>query len=88
MAAANSNVSRFPTSEPAQEASGGVGGGGGIERRLAAVEAQVAALNARMEYVATKEDVQKIKVWVLGGLIAGLIGAATVAVSVVKLLGQ
>ncbi len=35
-------------------------------------------LETRIEYIATKEDIQKLKVWVLGGVIAAIIIAFTV----------
>ena len=55
--------------DPPSQAGSSGGSGGGTEARLAAVEAQVAALNVRAEYLATKEDIQKLKVWVLSGVI-------------------
>lgn len=38
-----------------------------------------------MEHVATKEDIQKLRVWVLGGVLAGLVSAALVALGAVRL---
>ena len=37
----------------------------GVDARLRAVEDRLARLETRMEYMATKEDIQKLKIWVL-----------------------
>ena len=66
--------------------SSGEDNGGGFDARLRAVEAGLAELNARMQYMATKEDIQKVKVWTLSGVLGGMAVAATVAVAVVKWL--
>lgn len=50
-----------PKNEP------GGGGGDGVDARLRAVEERLARLETRMEYMATKEDIQKLRIWVLGG---------------------
>ena len=52
-------------SDPATGASSGDGGGGGSK-----LEARLSSLETRIEYLATKEDVQKLKVWILGGVLA------------------
>ena len=64
-------------SNPPASQSGG--GGGDYGERLAKLE-------GRMDYLATKEDIQKIKVWVLSGVLGGMVAAATITVAVVKLL--
>ena len=56
-----------PPSRPGP--SGDRGGSSGFGERLARIE-------ARMEHVATKEDIQRLRVWVLGGVL----GALSVAV--------
>ena len=63
------------------DASGGSGGGGGkrIEERLAALE-------TRIDYLATKEDIQKIKVWVLAGVIGAVVVALGIALAILRLL--
>ena len=62
--------------------SGSNGDSGNYGERLARIE-------AKMEYFATKEDIQKIKVWVLVGVLGGILGgmgiATTLTVSIVKL---
>lgn len=79
------------------EGSGGSGRGGredGIEARLKALETRVeylatrgdvAEIKGRLESFATKEDIQKVKVWVLSGVLGGMVLAATLAVGIVKL---
>ncbi len=74
-----------PQSEPAASASSGGGGGSNVEQRLARLE-------TRIEYLATKEDVQKletrveqVKVWVLAGVIGGMAVAAGLTVAILRL---
>ena len=53
-------VTRLPTSDqPAIAASSSNGGGNG--HRLAAIEARLAGLEAHMQHVATREDIQKLR---------------------------
>ena len=59
------------------------GGGGGGKTTL---EARVAALETHMHYLATKEDIQKIKVWVLGGLLGGISLAAMLILASIRWL--
>ena len=40
-------------------------------------------LDREVKYLATKEDIEKLKVWVLMGVIAGIIAIATAIVAVV-----
>ena len=56
------NISRFPG---AKSPSGNGLRDGELGERLARIE-------ARMEHVATREDIQKIKVWFLVGVIAAV----------------
>ncbi len=63
----------------APASSGGGGGGRDLERRLAALE-------TRIEYLATKEDIQKIKVWVLSGLLGGIAAAVSLSFAILKFL--
>lgn len=79
------------------EGSGGNGGenaGGGINVRLKALEARVeylatkedvAEIKGRLESFATKEDIQKVKVWVLSGVLGGMVLAATLAIGIAKI---
>ena len=54
------------------------GNGRDTERRLSALE-------THLKYIATKEDIQKIKVWCLTGVILGMISAATLTIGIMKL---
>ena len=56
----------------------GRGNGRDIEKRLSALE-------THFKYLATKEDIQKIKVWCLTGVIIGMISAATLTIGILKL---
>ena len=66
--------------EPAASArrSSGSNGGSGIEARLASLE-------TRTQCLATKEDIQKVKVWCLLGVPGGMAIAASLAVGILKL---
>lgn len=67
------------TGEPYGEPSAGSGNGGSnYERRLTRVE-------TLMESVALREDVLKLKLWVLGGVIGGMIIAASLAIAIARL---
>ena len=65
--------------DPAREAGGGTGNG---PRNLGE---RVAVLEERLKHVALREDVARIKVWVLGGVIAGIVIAVTLALTVARL---
>ncbi len=67
-----------PQSEPAASASSGGGGGSNVEQRLARLE-------TRIEYLATREDLQKVKVWVLGGVIGGMAVAVGLTLAILRL---
>ena len=45
-------------------------------------------IETRMEHLATKEDLQKLKVWWLGGIVAGMGLAATVALAVLRIFSS
>ena len=69
-----------PVPDPPDDESGGGGGGGGggFDRRLTRLE-------THFQYLATKEDLQKLKVWWLCGIIAGMGLAATIALTFLRL---
>ena len=55
-----------PTPPPSRPVPpGGRDGSSGFGERLARIE-------AKMEHVATKEDIQRLRVWVLGGVLGAL----------------
>ncbi len=58
-----------------------------IESRLTAIESRLTKIETQLQYTATKEDLQKLKVWVLGGLMGGMTLAATAVVIVLRLMG-
>ena len=66
-----------------KDESGG-GGGDGVDARLRAVEDRAARLETQMDNMATKEDIQNLKNWVLGGVL----GSVAVTISIVLLLGK
>ena len=61
--------------------SGGNGGGSDVRERLAKLE-------ERTEHSATKEDIQKLKVWILGGVIGGLVATVPIALLTIKLFSK
>lgn len=58
------------------------GGGDGVDARLRAVEDRLVRLETRMEYMATKEDLQKLKIWILGGVLGGIFAAIVAAIPI------
>ena len=76
-----SNIVPHPLSEPAQATSGG--DGGEWDARFARIESRLTALETHVQYLATKEDVQKVLTqveaassrnmrWLVGVLAAGI----------------
>ena len=65
--------------DPPGSDSGGSGGGG------ASLESRLTRLETHLQYLATKEDIQKLKVWWLVGIIGGMGLAATVALAVLRI---
>ena len=65
--------------EPPIRASSGDDGGAGnsIGERLARLE-------TKMEHVALKEDVLNLKIWILGGVIGGIMSAVMITLGIVK----
>ncbi len=61
--------------------SGGNGGNGNLRER-------VAKLEERTEHLATREDIQGVRVWILGGVIGGLIAAVPIALLTIKLFSK
>ena len=58
---------------------GSDGGNGDIRERLSALEAE-------FKHLATKTDISNLKVWILGGLIAGLFAGIPSAVAILVLV--
>ena len=55
---------------------------------IQSVEDSLLVIETKMEYLATKEDLQKLKVWWLGGIIAGMGLAATIALAVLRIFSS
>ena len=58
--------------------SSGGNGGRNVERRLTALETHV-------QYLATKEDIQKLKVWFLQATIGAMVVIVTVTVAILRI---
>lgn len=71
------------------ELRGGVAPGGGNGDRMRSVEARLTRLETVVETtlptLATKEDIQKIKVWILGGLLAGIVIVVPVVLTLFRI---
>ena len=65
-------VGEPPQERDATRPSGGGGNGRDIEARLIRLE-------TKMEFLATREDIQKIKVWCMSGVIGGIVLALAIA---------
>lgn len=61
------------------EAEPGRGGEDRVDARLRAVEERLVRLETRMENMATKEDIQKLKIWVLW-VLGGLLGTFVISI--------
>lgn len=70
--------------QPSESAAGRRGTAGDGEGRSQFGE-RLARIEAKMEHVATKEDIQQLKVWVLGGVLGALGLAVVAATGVAKL---
>ena len=63
---------------PSSENGGRGGGGGGLESR-------VSSLETHLRYLATNEDLQKLTVWWLLGIISGMGLAAMIALAFLRI---
>ena len=72
--------------DPSQSSGSSSGGGGGgvLDTRLRNVEVGMARVEERLEHVALENDVTRLKVWVLGGVLSGMVVAALISLTVVK----
>ena len=69
--------------------SGNGGGGPSPGERLARVEAQLEALNDTIKtHGATKDDISKVKIWFLGGVLAAIGLAIPAAVGVAYVVAR
>lgn len=65
---------------PVPAPSGGGGGGGDLAQRITRLE-------VRMDYLATKEDLKDIKIWILGGVIASFVTVGGLALVIWRVFG-
>lgn len=74
-------------SAPDPRALSGDGNGDGdrTDVRLRAIENRLTKLETRMEYVAAKEDIEGIKVWMLGRGFAAIVTVAGLMLALMKL---
>lgn len=63
----------------------GNGNGGKFDDRLRTVETAVAKIETKMENVATREDVLKVRLWVVGGVVGGILTAVAFALAAFRL---
>lgn len=49
------------------------------------LDARVSALEAEFKHVATKADIERLRSWILGGVILGMIVAAGLALGIARL---
>ena len=70
----------------------GTGGPSGTDDdfavRLRGVEDEILIIQTEFKHLATKEDLQKLKVWWLCGIIAGMGLAATIALTFVRIFSS
>ena len=69
--------------EPEAAVDSSVGGRREADDRLARLEAR---FDTEVKYLATKEDIQKVKVWILVGVLGGMIAAAGIAIGILSLV--
>lgn len=60
-----------------QNLSAGSGNGGKFDDRLRAVENRLTAIETKMENVATKTDIERLRVWALGGALVGVLAVVS-----------
>ena len=69
-----------PAGKPPANQNGGTSGGNYGER--------LAAIEAHLHHMATKEDIQRVKVWFLGGVVGGMVSACIIALTFIKVFGS
>ena len=61
------------------------GGSGDHDVRLRVLEGDVRAVQEKLAHVALREDVLKLKLWVLGGVIGGMVIAVGLGIAIARL---
>ena len=67
---------------PYGESTTGSGGDGGSD--LVALRLEIVQIKTRIERMATQEDILRLKLWVLGGVLGGMAIAATLAIAIAR----
>ncbi len=89
MTGSNNGSHGTPTTT-GRQVSGRNGGGNGhdVESRLRNLEIQVTRIDERLrgiqENMAKKDDISKLKIWILGGVLGAILAGASIAAAVVK----
>ena len=80
------NIIQMPETSPRN--GGGPGNGDGIDSRLRHLEVELGKAQKDIghirETMSTKTDVERLKVWILAGLLSAMAVGATIAAIVVK----
>ena len=80
MSGGRDNVSEFP-----KRTVQGNGNGGNIGERLRVLEIEVAKITAKIDHVATREDVLNLKLWILGGVIGSIALASGLVIAIIRI---
>ncbi len=54
---------------------------------ISEIKTSVVKIEAKSEKVATDTDIERLKVWILSGVLGGMVAAAGITVGVIKLFG-
>ena len=80
-----------PVTERRHGGNGHDNGGGRLDDRLRNVEIQLAEMRTKLDtelgHLATKDELTKVKVWVLSGVLGGMAIAAGMALAAARILG-
>ena len=49
------------------------------------IEARVSVLESELRHLATKRDIERLRSWILGGVLLGMMAAAGLAVGIARL---
>lgn len=81
----DTNVVQMPQRRPMPSAGGNGDGTRDLDARLRAVELDVREIKTQMQHVALQKDVLGLKIWILIGVIGGMLSAAGLAFAVARL---
>ena len=57
-------------------------GGQNFDNRLRAIEIKAAKIEQKLEHTVLHEDVLNLKIWILGGVVGGMVTAAAIGASI------